>query len=88
MTPRAPAIAWALGGLALAAVLGALLPAFVRPLVVGAIAGGFGAQFARGLDAQGGLRLRPRAAGGGRLRGSGGAAFAALGVFIRGDRGA
>ena len=84
MTLRAPAITWAIGGLALAAVLGAVLPAFLRPLVVGAIAGGFGAQFARGLDPEGELRFAralPTMAGYGAAVGL----FAALGALIRED---
>ena len=84
MTPRTLAIAWAIGGLALAAVPGAVPPAFLRPLIVGAIAGGFGAQFARGLDAIGELRFAralPAMAGYGAAVGL----FAALGALIRGD---
>ena len=84
MTARAVAIAWAIGGLALAAVLGAVLPVFLRPLVVGAIAGGFGAQFARGLDPEGELRFAralPTMAAYGAAMGL----FAALGALIRGD---
>ena len=84
MTPCAPAIAWVIGGLFLAAVLGALLPVCLRPLVVGAIAGSFGAQFARGLDAQGELsfaRAFPAMAGSGAAVGL----VTAPSALIRGD---
>ena len=84
MTPHTLAVAWAIGVIALAAVLGAVLPAFLRPLVVGAIAGGFGTQFARGLDPEGELRFAwalPTMAAYGAAVGL----FAALGALIRGD---
>lgn len=86
MTPRTLSILWALAGLALAALLGALLPTFLRALVIGAIAGGFGPQFARGLDDRAELRLVraiPALAGYGAAVGL----FAALGSLIRGDGG-
>lgn len=83
MTPCLIPIAWAIGGPALAAILGVVFPNLLRPLVVGAIAGGFGAQFARGLDATGELRFAcalPAMAGYGAALGLFAALSAALGA--------